>query len=304
MSLWRTGAGGENPAGESAAGTGGAGRPDARTLVALLERRPLTAMIDATPEIRRVVDALVALGPEAVQPLVDSLPRGGVAARAALVRIRDAAVPPLVEALYGPDPSVTPLALDVLDQISRSLVRALSDGRQRDRAAQLLQLIGAPATWHVAGALWDPGVGFVAAAVLADIGEPSVTPLVAALDQALRGDLTSGQQTVSVAAWALGRIGDGAVDPLLDLLYDGSRLETVRSGAAYALVQVGRPAVPGLLEALDSAEALVRREAAVALGEIGDRSAMSALRGLLHDDVADVRAAAQRALVKLVETGD
>jgi hypothetical protein len=30
---------------------------------------------------------------------------------------------------------------------------------------------------------------------------------------------------------------------------------------------------------------------------------MSALRGLLHDDVADVRAAAQRALVKLVETG-
>ena len=261
-------------------------------------------MIDATPEIRRVVDALVALGPEAVQPLVDSLPRGGVAARAALVRIRDAAVPPLVEALYGPDPSVTPLALDVLDQISRSLVRALSDGRQRDRAAQLLQLIGAPATWHVAGALWDPGVGFVAAAVLADIGEPSVTPLVAALDQALRGDLTSGQQTVSVAAWALGRIGDAAVDPLLDLLYDGSRLETVRSGAAYALVQVGRPAVPGLLEALDSAEALVRREAAVALGEIGDRSAMSALRGLLHDDVADVRAAAQRALVKLVETGD
>ena len=261
-------------------------------------------MVDATPEVRRAVDALVALGPEAVQPLVDSLPRGGVAACAALVRIRDAAVPPLVEALHGPDPSVTPLALDALDQISRSLVRALSDGRQRDRAAQLLQLIGAPATWHVAGALWDPGVSFVAAAVLADIGQPSVAPLVAALEQALRSDITASQQTVSVAAWALGRIGEPAADPLLDLLFDASRLATVRKGAAFALVQVGRPAVPGLLEALDSSEALVRREAVVALSEIGDRTAMSALRGLLHDDVADVRAAAQRALVKLVETGD
>jgi HEAT repeat protein len=304
VKLWRAGTGGEGAAEDNAAGVGDAGVGDARALVAILERRPLTAMIDATPEVKRTVEALVALGPEAVQPLVDSLPRGGVAACAALVRIRDAAVRPLVEALDGPDPSVTPLALDALEQISRSLVRALSDGRQRDRAAQLLQLIGAPATWHVAGALWDPGISFVAAAILADIGKPSVAPLVAALDQALRGDLTASQQTVSVAAWALGRIGEAAADPLLDVLFDASRLGTVRSGAAYALVQVGRPAVPGLLEALDSSEALVRREAAVALGEIGDRSAMSALRDLLHDDVSDVRAAAQRALVKLVETGD
>jgi HEAT repeat protein len=274
-----------------------------RELVGLLTQRPLAAMIDAPPEVWRAVDALVALGPEAVGPLVASLPEGGAAARTALVRIEDDAVPALVQALHGSRVEAAPLVLEALDQISRSLVRGLNDGRRRDRCAQLLQLIGAPAAWHVAGALWDPGVGLVAAAVLADIGPASVAPLVAALDQALRGDFSGGQQAATFAAWALGRVGEPAVDPLLDLLFDASRLGAVRSGAAYALVQVGRAALPGLLEALDSSESLVRREAATALGEIGDRTAMSALRDLLHDEAPEVRLAARSALVKLVETG-
>jgi HEAT repeat protein len=72
-----------------------------------------------------------------------------------------------------------------------------------------------------------------------------------------------------------------------------------REGARHALVAMGKPAVPSLIKALKSKNALMRWEAAKALGEIGDPETAPVLVEALEHDDFDVRWLAAEGLVKM-----
>ena len=68
--------------------------------------------------------------------------------------------------------------------------------------------------------------------------------------------------------------------------------------AVRSLKRIGRLAVPALIESLQHRDALIRSEAATALGEIRDASAVSSLNEALKDENEGVRRAASEALAK------
>jgi HEAT repeat protein len=102
------------------------------------------------------------------------------------------------------------------------------------------------------------------------------------------------------ATEALKEIGGGTHETVTGLcqVLRGSDFVQVRA-AASALGKMGaraRSAVPHLIKLLKSNSERVRGTAAWALGEIGDKSAMTALSEALKDDFENVRDAAARAL--------
>lgn len=72
-----------------------------------------------------------------------------------------------------------------------------------------------------------------------------------------------------------------------------------REQARQALIRIGRPAVVGLIRALQRPSHRIRWEAAKALGEIGDPHAADALVDALDDEDVGVRWVAADALVNL-----
>lgn len=97
----------------------------------------------------------------------------------------------------------------------------------------------------------------------------------------------------SGAARALGVIRDArAVKPLIQALKD----EDVREAAAGALWRIGEPAVKPLIQALKGQDRVIRRQAAAALGEIGDEQAVEPLIQALKDEDRYMRRKAAGAL--------
>lgn len=99
--------------------------------------------------------------------------------------------------------------------------------------------------------------------------------------------------------WAektLGRIGEKSIGLLLEALSreDWGQQESYR--AALALKEIGLPAVPALIEALEHESARVRGVVVTALGKIAAAEAVEPLIGALQYQSADVRAKAIRAL--------
>ena len=66
-----------------------------------------------------------------------------------------------------------------------------------------------------------------------------------------------------------------------------------------ALVKIGTPAVPVLIQALGDSDEYIRRAAAEALGKLGDPQAVPALIEALGDDWDDVRRAARQAFQQI-----
>jgi HEAT repeats len=79
----------------------------------------------------------------------------------------------------------------------------------------------------------------------------------------------------------------------------GSKKYDVEAKAKKAIAAIGRPAVPGLLEALSSPRAEMRAGATWALGSIGDPAAVPAVIALLSDKERSVGNAAAHALGEL-----
>jgi HEAT repeat protein len=111
----------------------------------------------------------------------------------------------------------------------------------------------------------------VAIDALGQIGSPAVEKLIKLLrDWDVR----------KYAIIALGKIRDERVlDPLMQQL----RNEEFKEYATNALVEVGQPAVPRLIEALKDKDDNVRKQAVLALGRIKQPEAVDSLIGMLAD---------------------
>jgi len=89
--------------------------------------------------------------------------------------------------------------------------------------------------------------------------------------------------------------GEFAVPHLIQILAD-SDAGREADLAMVSVLRIGRPAVLPMIEALKSGNALLRRNAATALGRIGDRRAGASLSVLANDPIEGVRAAAAAAM--------
>ncbi len=138
--------------------------------------------------------------------------------------------------------------------------------------------------------MWSYPEFAAAAGALGELGDPSAIPALASL-----AEERMGPDVRLAAVMALGRVDDsGAIEPLIGALADGD--EHVAQAAAEALGARPR-ALPRLLQALRAPGALTRGGAARALGRLRDASAMEQLgRVLASDPDALVRRTAATAL--------
>lgn len=198
--------------------------------------------------------------------------------------------------------------------------------RYRDAAILALRRIGPPALPALVRELNSPQVFMREGAAAALIGSnsPSVNaPLIAALRdpdpevrssaaQALgwRGNVAAvpslvpalsdrSWQVVESAVAALGAVGVSAADQLLALLGRPAQDVTVSYQIARGLAAMGRSVVPKLTAALTDPSPSVQTWSAVALGEIGDPSAVPALERLRDTAGPKVRWVAQEQLRRL-----
>jgi HEAT repeat protein len=164
--------------------------------------------------------------------------------------------------------------------------------------------IGEPAVDYLIKALEDrnEGVRERAAVALGEIGDKGAVP---ELIERFKDENEDMDVRVS-AAKALGKIKDeGAVPELIKGLKN-EKLE-IRKIAAEVLMEIGEPAVPYLIKVLKNKDEnwYVRRVAAVALGEIGDKGAVPELMERFKDENEDmdVRVSAAKALGKIKDEG-
>lgn len=123
--------------------------------------------------------------------------------------------------------------------------------------------------------LSDENAGFRAAYALSKIGAPAVESLIGLVED-------EGFLNRNGAVDALGEIGDArAVKSLLNLL--GNDDKGLQCDAAAALVKIGEPAVEPLIELLKNEDCIVRIRAANTLGRIGDVRALEPLIIALWD---------------------
>ena len=184
-----------------------------------------------------------------------------------------------------------------------ALRQAGADVDKQAAAVRSLAALGAPAEAALITdlAAADRQVRLNAALALGRLrAAPAVEPLLARCREDADPEVRSG------CAEALGRIGDPrAVPPLLGQLTGAEAHELDRRGAAVALGNLrASAAVDSLLKLLDSANWEERWRAAVALGQIGDPRARTALGRLAGDGnavVAGCAAWASSALVNAPE---
>jgi HEAT repeat protein len=181
------------------------------------------------------------------------------------------------------------------------------DSDMRNRAALILGKIGSTtAIEPLRGLLFDEQTAEAAFRALADLGydinvadvpvllsalsHPNVgVRIKAALALGKIGDkqaveplrtLLGHEETLYPAIWALGRLG-------IHLSESEKRAWTlVTKGYIRSCAAIGPPAVPALLTVLSHTSPKVRSEAALSLGEIGDKRAVEPLKRLLSDKVA------------------
>jgi HEAT repeat protein len=226
----------------------------------------------------------------------------------------DVVAPAMIAALADADPQVLANVADALATLGPAavpkIVAALEIEELRGAALAVLGRMG-PAAKDAVPALVnelarqdDPRRAEVQLA-LAAIG-PDAAAAVPALVESLSSDDDHVRRT---ALYALGKIGPAASAAIPELrghLRQGDKLRRVAVVWALLQIQPGdrrlvSMAVPLLIEALAADDSLVRREAALALGNLGAaaRAAVEPLKARLGDDDPSVREAAAEALAKI-----
>ena len=220
------------------------------------------------------------------------------------------AVPSLVRLLRTPDPilarTVKAIGRRTPDKLSRVLyqmVNPFAAPAQRARAAQALRILG-PAAISALPALTnalsdDQTVSWYAALTLAQLGEPGITALSGALPK-------SAPAQAGYICYALGTQGPSASNaiPVLATVMETGPAQ-VAERAASALADIGRLAVPRLLQTLEHPDPAVRILAINALARLGPpaRAALPRLIDVAKEDQAIVRVMAIDALPKIRPTG-
>jgi HEAT repeat protein len=244
-------------------------------------------------------EALIAIGPDAVRPLIKALNDPILQSDAfhMLGEIGDpTAVKPLLKYLSQTDEAPARQAIVALGKIGDPgavgpLVEQLNRGGENaGYAATALGRLGdARAVPALLAASNDPRLRAEALLALAKIGEPqALAPLLV--------ELEAGEKPSS-AADALGWLGDPAAIPaLLDALAGGETY--VRPHAVLALGRIGdRRVIPRLIELLKGQDFTLREAAAGALGLLGDPGTVPALvEAMNHHEylIGDARPAALR----------
>ena len=208
------------------------------------------------------------------------------------------------------------------------------DPRIRRVVTAALVRIGFPAVPHLVQLLRhsDTTVRRNAAVILGGIG-PQASDALPALEKSLQDPDKGFQWTVKQAIRKIKQIPDDAaaseitlspgptdivarskpahqnltscetVQQLLVRLSDEK--SEVRRQAAFALAKKGQPAIPALIQALQSDNTVTRKNAVFALGEMGKdaRSAIPAIEKLMRDPDPTVRWIAENALKKIEGRG-
>lgn len=293
--------------------------PDAADEVSIAVERLLKGVESADPVIRQgTISALADLSEEVTQEQAGQLaslfskslgdrevPVRHAAAES-LVRLGAASVPSLVKAVEDPDRRL--IAFEVLGSLG-SLAK--------DAVTILAQLLSDPDTTVRSDAAFAlGGIGPDAAAAVPELKELLDSTVEAfghgeAVDEGQANDDGQTHRPVLfTVAYALGRIGPAARDalPTLEKLAQSDHPLVATLGVWSALQidpgseQLRTRAVPLLTRALKDSHDLVRLEASIALGEIGQPSheAIEMLEILADDDpVPTVRSAAAEALQNL-----
>lgn len=290
-------------------------------------------------------DALAALGKPAVEPLVEYLDRchrersWGLAAESAVAALRRIGDERVVDAFISTlDANLSSVAIAAVDALAQAgdaravtpLVGALQSPMSdvREAAAHALHALGWVPSDDAERALRDVAMGNYqdaarhgAAAVpalwaaihnnafaieaLGETGHPSaVAPLVEGLKQkAFRSE----------ARQALRKLGNLAVDPLIDILRsadsdlwwnewfgDMPDVVSLRAEILSVLGDLGdERATAPLIELLEDASEVTRAAAASALGQLGSMNARGPLEALREDPAEWVRSAAAEAIARI-----
>jgi HEAT repeat protein len=129
---------------------------------------------------------------------------------------------------------------------------------------------------------------------LLNIGYPAVNPLIELSYNGNRNERC-------LATKILGKIGDvKAVEPLNRVLQNDS-LPDVKFSAAEALERIGKPAVKPLINSLHNKDQMVRKYATDALGFIGNKRALNSLVSLLEDQDKEVREKTDKAIHRICQ---
>jgi bilin biosynthesis protein len=232
------------------------------------------------------------------------------------------------------DEQITLGSFEPTDQLLKQLVEGLGDprGLVRLRFAETLGEIGESATPFLVEALANHAnvvVRRAAAKTLTIIADPTAVPTL------LHAFLNDEDTVVKgSSAGALARTGEASVPALLDILASADQPEDIKGHAAWALAFIGSEAADYLYKALNAAsldvrcavigalghvaqeqsdekscnllvsvltdpEALIRTEAAAALGQVNYPAAVPHLILAAQDSDLDVRKAAINSLGKL-----
>jgi len=210
----------------------------------------------------------------------------------------------LLKALKDPDGNVRKTAsralMDIADQgITGQLVEMLQDENPSNRAlaALILGEVGDRSAVSALEKVLEDSENYVrreAGLALVRLGSKAGVPLVLEMLRGAEGNL-------SPAAWVLKDLGDRSVVPdLIEALNQPEQKNWVIASAAVALGGIGdSTAIPALIRTLDNSSMWVRYWATDALGEIGDPEALSALVKVLSDEDTSVRMAAAESLGKI-----
>jgi HEAT repeat protein len=231
---------------------------------------------------------------------------GGTAAVEALIRVIESRkffrTFPAIQVLSrtGDPRSVPPLASLLADETYRlEVVRALGRTGMASAIEPIISLLKSPRDAIVrlvavslaeliARADWVGTADHVSAVL-----KVAIAPWLGRIAAALRG-ADPGERTA--IANLLGRAGDATVLPAITAMLDDASSATA---ATDALQNLGRSSDDGLIDALASADATQR---AAILPLVRSKQAANAVRVLMQDDDAEVRARACEALARISDT--
>ena len=293
----------------------------ARAQSALLEMGPVALeplcriLLDEDNPLRfYAADLLTKIHDErAIKPLISVLGvrvNGiGPLAAAALIGIGAPAVNDLIVCLTSDEPEIRKLAIKALGEIKDerafgSLLTTLKDENLAVRRQALLAVINFESNQSdqvmdaVLMALHDPGLQVEASLFLGGTKDLRVLPYLL--------EILTGSDPIDAyrAQGVLASIGKPAVDELILILRDPNpeypmrevRRKTERDKQRLEFLgRCGNEPPPPILDP--------RRLAAIALGDIGDERAITALTEILNDESSDLRADAAMALSKLRAEG-